>query len=44
MTTAMRDRASLVTHVMSLDDGPKGYRMFKDKEDGCVRAVCRPGG
>ncbi|VTR78803.1 hypothetical protein [Cellulomonas hominis] len=34
----------LATHVMSLDDGPTGYRMFKDKEDGCVRAVFRPGG
>ncbi|HYX95753.1 MAG TPA: glutathione-dependent formaldehyde dehydrogenase, partial [Geodermatophilus sp.] len=34
----------LATHVMSLDDGPKGYRMFKEKEDGCVRAVFRPGG
>ena len=34
----------LATHVMPLDDGPKGYRMFKDKEDGCVRAVFRPGG
>jgi threonine dehydrogenase-like Zn-dependent dehydrogenase len=33
----------LATHVMSLDDGPKGYRMFKNKEDGCVRAVFRPG-
>ena len=29
--------------VMSLDDGPKGYRMFKDRENGCVRAVFRPG-
>jgi threonine dehydrogenase-like Zn-dependent dehydrogenase len=33
----------LATHVMSLEDGPKGYRMFKEKEDGCVRAVFRPG-
>jgi len=24
-------------------DGPKGYQMFKNKEDGCVRAVFRPG-
>jgi threonine dehydrogenase-like Zn-dependent dehydrogenase len=30
------------THVMSLEDGPKGYQMFKDKEDGCVRSVFRP--
>jgi threonine dehydrogenase-like Zn-dependent dehydrogenase len=33
----------LATHVMPLDDGPKGYQMFKNKEDGCVRAVFRPG-
>jgi threonine dehydrogenase-like Zn-dependent dehydrogenase len=32
----------LATHVMSVDDGPKGYQSFKDKEDGCVRAVFRP--
>jgi threonine dehydrogenase-like Zn-dependent dehydrogenase len=35
--------AHLATHVMPLEDGPRGYRMFKDKEDGCVRAVFRPG-
>ncbi|WP_127572714.1 zinc-dependent alcohol dehydrogenase [Georgenia faecalis] len=34
--------AHLATHVMPLDDGPKGYQMFKAKEDGCVRAVFRP--
>jgi threonine dehydrogenase-like Zn-dependent dehydrogenase len=27
------------THVLSLDDGPSGYELFKNKEDGCVRAV-----
>jgi threonine dehydrogenase-like Zn-dependent dehydrogenase len=32
----------LATHVMSLDDGPRGYLMFKNKEDGCVRAVFTP--
>lgn len=36
--------AHLATHVMPLADGPKGYQMFKAKEDGCVRAVFRPGG
>jgi threonine dehydrogenase-like Zn-dependent dehydrogenase len=36
--------AHLATHVMPLDEGPVGYRMFKNKEDGCVRAVFRPGG
>ena len=33
----------LATHVMPLDQGPEGYRMFKNKEDGCVRAVFQPG-
>jgi threonine dehydrogenase-like Zn-dependent dehydrogenase len=32
----------LATHEMPLDRGPDGYRMFKDKEDGCVRAVFTP--
>jgi threonine dehydrogenase-like Zn-dependent dehydrogenase len=34
----------LATHVMPLDDAPRGYRMFKDKEDGCVRSVFEPTG
>jgi threonine dehydrogenase-like Zn-dependent dehydrogenase len=34
----------LATHVMPLDDGPKGYRMFKDKEDGNLRSVFLPNG
>jgi threonine dehydrogenase-like Zn-dependent dehydrogenase len=32
----------LATHVMPLDDAVKGYAMFKEKTDGCVRAVFRP--
>jgi len=32
----------LATHVMSLEDSPHGYQMFKEKADGCVRAVFRP--
>lgn len=38
------ETAHLATHVMPLDQGPEGYRMFKEKEDGCVRAVFRPAG
>ena len=34
----------LATHVMPLDQGPEGYAMFKDKSDGCVRAVFLPNG
>jgi threonine dehydrogenase-like Zn-dependent dehydrogenase len=32
----------LATHVLSLDDGAMGYDLFKNKEDGCVRAVFQP--
>ncbi|GIG30440.1 zinc-dependent alcohol dehydrogenase [Cellulomonas marina] len=32
----------LATHVMPLEDAPEGYRLFKDKQDGCVRAVFTP--
>jgi threonine dehydrogenase-like Zn-dependent dehydrogenase len=34
----------LATHVMPLDQAPEGYRKFKEKEDGCVRAVFEPAG
>ena len=34
----------LATHVMSLDEGPLGYRLFKEKEDNCVRSVFVPAG
>lgn len=32
----------LATHVLPLDDAPEGYRLFKEEEDNCVRAVFRP--
>jgi threonine dehydrogenase-like Zn-dependent dehydrogenase len=32
----------LGTHVMPLDEGPEGYRIFKEKEDNCVRSVFLP--
>src|SRR3954463_3688925 len=32
----------LATHVLPLDRAPEGYQMFKDKTDGCVRAVFEP--
>jgi threonine dehydrogenase-like Zn-dependent dehydrogenase len=33
----------LATHKMSLDDAAHGYELFKEKKDGCVRAVFHPG-
>ncbi|MGY1837727.1 MULTISPECIES: zinc-dependent alcohol dehydrogenase [unclassified Modestobacter] len=32
----------LATHVLPLGDAARGYQMFKDKTDGCVRAVFQP--
>lgn len=32
----------LATHVMPLDEAPRGYELFKEKQDGCVRAVFTP--
>jgi threonine dehydrogenase-like Zn-dependent dehydrogenase len=36
------DPSYLMTHKFSLEDGPRGYDMFKNKEDGCVRVVFTP--
>jgi threonine dehydrogenase-like Zn-dependent dehydrogenase len=35
--------AHLATHLLPLDDAPHGYDLFKNKKDGCVRAVFQPG-
>jgi len=34
--------AFMATHRFSLEEAPRGYEMFKHKEDGCVRAVFVP--
>ena len=36
------DPSILVSHRMSLEEAPKGYELFKDKQDGCMRAVFTP--
>ncbi|AFZ66794.1 zinc-dependent alcohol dehydrogenase [Deinococcus peraridilitoris] len=36
------DPSYLATHRFSLEDAPRGYQMFKTKQDGCVRAVFIP--
>ncbi len=37
------DPSFVITHRMSLKDGPEMYRKFRDKEDGCIKVVLRPG-
>jgi threonine dehydrogenase-like Zn-dependent dehydrogenase len=33
---------SLTTHRMPLDDAPKGYEIFRNKEDGAIKVVLEP--
>ena len=37
------DPSYLATHQLPLEDGARGYEMFKQKQDGCLRVVFRPG-
>jgi threonine dehydrogenase-like Zn-dependent dehydrogenase len=36
------DPAVMATHQMSLEEAPRGYELFKDKREGCIRAVFAP--
>ena len=33
------DPSFVVTHRVDLEDGPAMYKTFRDKEDGCVKAL-----
>jgi threonine dehydrogenase-like Zn-dependent dehydrogenase len=37
------DPSFIITHRMNLSDAPKGYQMFRDKQDECVKVVLKPG-
>ncbi|HUQ76568.1 MAG TPA: zinc-dependent alcohol dehydrogenase [Burkholderiales bacterium] len=36
------DPSFVVTHRMALDDAPQAYRMFRDKQDDCIKVVLKP--
>lgn len=36
------DPSFVVTHRVSLEDGPKAYDLFQSKEDGCIKVVLTP--
>ncbi|MDX2081351.1 MAG: zinc-dependent alcohol dehydrogenase [Terrimicrobiaceae bacterium] len=40
--TGQLDPSYLATHHLPLEEGPEGYRLFKEKKDGCLRAVFHP--
>jgi threonine dehydrogenase-like Zn-dependent dehydrogenase len=37
------DPSFIVTHTMGLEDGPGMYRTFRNKQDGCIKTVLKPG-
>ena len=36
------DPTFVITHRLSLDDAPRGYEMFRNKRDDCVKVVLKP--
>ena len=38
------DPAFVITHRAGLEQGPELYKTFRDKKDGCIKVVMRPGG
>jgi threonine dehydrogenase-like Zn-dependent dehydrogenase len=36
------DPSFVVTHVVSLADGPEMYQTFRDKQDSCIKVVLKP--
>jgi threonine dehydrogenase-like Zn-dependent dehydrogenase len=37
------DPSFVITHRLPLEEGPEAYRTFRDKEDGCIKVVLKPG-
>ena len=33
------DPSFLITHKIKLDDGPDAYKMFQEKNDGCIKVI-----
>lgn len=36
------DPSFVITHRLGLDEAPRGYEIFKEKEDGCIKVVLTP--
>ena len=36
------DPSCVITHHMNLEDAPKGYELFKHKQDNCIKIVLHP--
>jgi threonine dehydrogenase-like Zn-dependent dehydrogenase len=38
------DPSFLITHRVTLEQGPDAYKTFRDKQDGCIKVVMHPNG
>ena len=36
------DPSYIISHHLSIEDAPKGYKMFRNKEDNCTKVVLKP--
>lgn len=36
------DPGFVITHRMSLADAPRGYKLFREKQEGCIKVVLKP--
>jgi threonine dehydrogenase-like Zn-dependent dehydrogenase len=36
------DPSFVITHTVPLDEGPDMYKVFRDKQDGCIKVVLKP--
>jgi len=37
------DPSFVITHTVALEDGPDMYKVFREKQDGCIKVVMKPG-
>jgi threonine dehydrogenase-like Zn-dependent dehydrogenase len=37
------DPTFLITHRLPLEEAPRGYEIFRNKEENCVKVVLKPG-
>ncbi len=37
------DPSFVITHRLSLEEAPEGFKMFRDKQDECIKVVLKPG-
>jgi threonine dehydrogenase-like Zn-dependent dehydrogenase len=36
------DPSFVITHTVGLEQGPEMYKIFRDKQDGCIKVVLKP--